>query len=71
MIKEDKTMKTVYIEGMMCEHCKAHVQKALDSIGCDAKVDLENNLAMVRCDIPDSKIRHAVSEAGYKVTQIK
>ena len=34
-------MKKVLVEGMMCEHCKAHVEKALNDIdGIQATVDL-------------------------------
>ena len=71
-IKENKTaMKTVYIEGMMCMHCKAHVENALKELGCDPIVSLENNTAVINEDIDNEKITAAIENAGYKVTDIK
>ena len=41
-------MKKILVEGMKCEHCKAHVEKALNAIdGIQATVDLEKNCAFV------------------------
>lgn len=40
--------KTFHVEGMMCKHCCAHVEKALNSIpGVQATVSLEPPLAIV------------------------
>ena len=71
--KGEKTMtKTVYIEGMMCQHCVAHVRKALENIGLNAEVDLEKKCAVVSGhDVSDSTVRKAVTDAGYTVTDIK
>lgn len=47
--KEKKTMK-MNIEGMMCAHCQAHVEKALNQInGVKATVDLEKNVLLLNC----------------------
>ena len=64
--------KTVYIEGMMCQHCVAHVRKALENIGLNAEVDLEKKCAVVSGhDVSDSTVRKAIADAGYTVTDIK
>lgn len=69
--QEDKKMnKVMNIEGMMCAHCQAHVEKALNTIdGVKATVDLKNNCASIELskDIDESVLAKAVEEAGYKV----
>ena len=63
--------KKVVIEGMMCQHCRAHVEKALNGIpGAAATVDLESKTATVTGDVTDEAIRAAVTEAGYQVVSI-
>ena len=69
---EQKAMeKKVVIEGMMCQNCCAHVDKALNAIpGVSAAVDLESKTATVTGDVADEAIRAAVTEAGYQVVSI-
>ena len=65
--------KTVMIEGMMCENCRKHVKKALESIGnVNVKVDLKEKKAYIdsKKDVSDETIVKSVEEAGYKVTKI-
>ena len=63
--------KKVIIEGMMCMHCRAHAEKALNAIpGAAATVDLESKTAVVTGDVSDDAIRAAIAEAGYEVTAI-
>lgn len=71
--KEDLPMaKTITIEGMMCAHCQAHVDKALNAIdGISATVDLEKKTATVTGDVSDEVLRKAVTDAGYTVVDIK
>lgn len=65
-------MKTMVIEGMMCMHCKAHVEKALNAIdGVTATVDLENKTATISGDVADEVLTKAVTDAGYEVISIK
>lgn len=71
--KGDQTMKKVLIvEGMMCMHCQAHVQKALAAVEgvASAVVDLDKKEAAVEltAEIPDQVLIDAVTEAGYTVT---
>ena len=64
--------KTVTIEGMMCAHCVAHVEKALTALpGVKAAVDLTSGTAVVEGDVTDEAIRTAVTEAGYTVKDIR
>ena len=66
--------KTIQIEGMMCNHCTAHVEKALSALEgvASAKADLENKCAAVELSQPvtDDVLKAAVTEAGYEVTGI-
>ena len=66
--------KVIKIEGMMCGHCKAHVEKALNALdGVSAVVDLENKCANVTltADVQDDVLKQAVQDAGYKVVEIQ
>ena len=69
--EENKMVKTLEIEGMMCAHCQAHVQKALEGVEgvTQVVVSLEENKATVTADteIADQKLIDAVTESGYKV----
>ena len=67
----EKSEKKIVIEGMMCQHCVAHVTKALNALpGVDAQVDLEAKTATVTGPAEDAELRHAVEEAGYQVLSI-
>ena len=70
---EQKAMeKKVVIEGMMCQNCRKHVDKALNAIpGASATVDLDSKTAVVTGDVADDAIRAAVEEAGYQVVSIQ
>ena len=72
---ETQTMeKKLMIEGMMCNHCVAHVDKALNAIdGVSAQVSLEGKCAVCTLskDVPDQVLKDAVTEAGYQVTAIQ
>lgn len=71
---EEKTMKaTVKIEGMMCEHCKMHVEKALNGVGgVTAKVDLKAGSAELTLTKPvdEDALKNAVKEAGYEPKEV-
>ncbi|MCI9424241.1 MAG: heavy metal translocating P-type ATPase [Flavonifractor sp.] len=70
--KEVPTMeKKIVIEGMMCAHCQAHVEKALNALpGVTATVDLAAKTATVTGQAEDSALKAAVEEAGYQVVSI-
>ncbi len=68
--KGNVTMKKVLVvDGMMCAHCQAHVQKALAGVDgvVSADVDLEKKTATVELskDVADNVLMDAVTEAGY------
>ncbi len=67
--------KTIYIEGMQCEHCKLRVEKVLNSIDgvLEAEVSLENKKAVIKFDkdIENSKIKDAIEDIGFSVVEIK
>ena len=61
--------KTLKIDGMMCAHCQAHVQKALESVDgvSHVEVSLENKSAVVTLtkEVDNKVLCDAVTEAGY------
>ena len=66
--------RTLTIEGMMCAHCVAHVESALNALpGVSAHVDLEKKTAIVTAgpEVTDDMLRKAVKDAGYEVTSIR
>ena len=71
--KEETTMtKTIVIKGMMCAHCQAHVEKALNALpGVTATVNLEAGTATVQGDASNEALTKAVTDAGYEVVEIK
>ena len=63
--------KTVLIEGMMCKKCEAHALEALQGLGLEAKVSLEDKKAYIaNCKVDDDTIIKAIENAGYEVSQI-
>jgi len=69
----EKMKKVLKIKGMMCEHCKMRVEKALNAIdGVNASVNLEDGSAEVAYlkPISDETLKHVIEEAGYEVTSI-
>ncbi len=62
--------KTLKIEGMMCEHCVAHVKSALEKLNgtSNVEVSLKEKKATLEVDnVTDDELIKAVEEAGYKV----
>ena len=73
---EDITMtKTLQIEGMMCGHCSARVQKALEALPevAEAAVRHEDGIAVVTLAAPvaDEALRAAVEAQDYRVVAIR
>lgn len=72
--KGESTMTTtISIEGMMCAHCQAHVEKALKEVAgvAEVTVSLENKNAVVTGDASVEALKQAVVDAGYEVTDVK
>ena len=72
IIKEEINMATVIkVEGMMCKHCKAHVEKACKGVPgtVDAVVDLEAKNVSVTGTASVENLKAAIVEAGYEVVE--
>jgi Cu+-exporting ATPase len=67
--RQPARVRVLRVDGMMCEHCKAHVEQALSAVpGVErAEVDLAAGIAEVALqkDVPDETLFAAVTEAGY------
>ena len=59
------------IEGMMCGHCKARVEKALKAVaGVETvEVSLEDKTATVTGTADPAQLRQAILDAGYQVAE--
>lgn len=69
-----KIEKIITIEGMMCEHCKAKVEKSLLELEgvSKVKVSLKDKTATIysSVSIPDKDITNVIDKLDYKVTSI-
>ena len=66
--------KEMTITGMMCEHCVAAVEKALNALdGVSASVDLASKTAKLTltAEVSDEALTAAVEEEGYEVEAIR
>lgn len=72
--KENSMKKTLKIEGMMCQHCVAHVTKALQGVSGVASVvvELKKKTAVVELseEVANETLIAAITEAGYEVKKI-
>jgi len=68
--KGEKAM-TIKIEGMMCSHCRAAVEKALKAVaGVETvEVSLEDKCACVTGSADPAALKQAVIDAGYQVIE--
>ena len=73
--EEEMMEKKMIVEGMMCPHCKAHVEKALNDLdgveSCNAVVETKEVTISLSKDIADSELMKAVKEAGYTPVEVK
>ena len=68
--KEEIKMDTVIqVEGMMCPHCKAMVEKVCKAVpgAVDAVVDLQAKNVTVTGDASIDALKQAITDAGYEV----
>lgn len=72
--KEETTMTiTLSIEGMMCEHCKKHVEEALSKLPVSSvAVDLAGKSAVIEptAEISDETLSQTIADAGYELKGI-
>jgi copper chaperone CopZ len=74
MLFSKKTVTyAISVEGMMCQHCVAHVKKALDEVkGVKAvEVSLEEKRATVTASCAPSALTAAITAAGYTAGEVK
>ena len=73
--EENKKMKTIYINGMMCNHCKMTVEKVLGNVdGVESvEVNLDEKLAKVTLskEVENESLKAVIVEAGFEVVDIK
>jgi len=70
--EEEKLMETViYVNGMMCPHCKAMVEKVCKAVPgtVDAVVDLHAKNVTVTGDADVAALKKAIVDAGYEVVE--
>ena len=70
--KEEKQMETVIkVEGMMCTHCKAMVEKVCKAVpgAVDAVVDLKAKQVTVTGEASLEELKKAITDAGYEVME--
>ena len=67
--------KTMTVTGMMCAHCEANVQGALEALEGvkHAKADHNTNTVVVtlKSEVDDALLKKTVEDKGYTVTEIK
>lgn len=59
----------IKVEGMMCNHCKAHVEKACKGVEgtVDAVADLAEKMVTVTGNADPAALKAAIKDAGYEV----
>ena len=69
-----KIKKVITIEGMMCDHCKSKVEKALLELNdvSKVKVNLKDKTATIysKSSISEKDIINAINKLDYKVINI-
>lgn len=69
--EENKMKAVIHVNGMMCAHCKAAVEKACKGVPgtMDAVVSLEEKQVTVTGSADLSEWKKAITEAGYEVVE--
>jgi copper chaperone CopZ len=69
-----KIKKVITIEGMMCDHCKMKVERALSELNgvSKVKVNLKNKTATIYStkSISNDDIKNSISKLDYKIVNI-
>ncbi|WP_430886026.1 heavy-metal-associated domain-containing protein [Fusibacter sp. JL216-2] len=67
--------KTVFIEGMSCNHCKMRVENTLGELEgvANASVNLEAKQAVVdvKAEVSNESITQAIDDIGFEVVRIE
>ncbi len=70
LMEEEPMMETVIkVEGMMCKHCKANVERICKAVPgtVDAVVDLQAKTVTVTGDADLAALKQAIVDADYEV----
>ncbi len=71
--KEENNMVTIKVEGMMCPHCEAAVNKALEAIdgveSASANHEKGEVAVTLSKDVDIAVLESAITDAGYKVVK--
>lgn len=71
--KEENNMVTIKVEGMMCPHCEAAVNKALEAIdgveSASASHEKGEVAVTLSKDVDIAVLESAITDAGYKVVK--
>ena len=61
------------ISGMSCEHCTNYVKQVLSEMAGISVLDITLEGALIETDysVAEDKIKEAIDEAGYELTEIK
>ncbi len=67
--EENVMEKVIRVDGMMCNHCKAMVEKVCKAVPgtVDAVVDLQKKQVTVTGDAPLAELEKAIVDAGYEI----
>ena len=64
-------MKTIRIDGMMCDHCKKRVETALKEKAKEVEVSLENKCAILKeSTLSNEEITNIINGLGFEVLGI-
>jgi copper chaperone len=65
---KEKTMTTVKINGMSCQHCVASVTKAIQDISgvSQVSVDLDKGEATYEGDVSEQDVKDAIVKVGFE-----
>jgi Cu2+-exporting ATPase len=73
--EETEMKKTIYIDGMMCPHCQAHVEKALggraDVAAVEVSLQEKKAVVTLKQDASAEDLMATVKEAGYTPLRVE
>ena len=67
--QQEKTMTTISIKGMSCQHCVASTKSALEKVPgvSNVKVDLEKGEASFDGEVDKETVKKAIIGIGFEV----
>ena len=73
LFSKKSTTYKIAVEGMMCQHCVAHVKKALEAVKGvkTVEVSLDEKLATVTATCDATTLTDAINAAGYTAGDVK